>query len=39
MESRESALEKAGQVATEMESRGLKTAAFCLREGIGKTTT
>jgi len=39
MESRESALAKAGQIATEMESRKLKAAANCLREGIGETTT
>lgn len=39
MESRESALAKAEQVATEMESRKLKAAANCLREGIGETTT
>ena len=39
MESRESALAKAEQVATEMESRRLKAAANCLREGVGETTT
>ena len=39
MESRESALAKAGQIATEMESKKLKGAANCLREGIGETTT
>ena len=39
MESRESALAKAGQVAAEMESRRLKAAANCLREGVGETTT
>lgn len=39
MESRESALAKAEQVAAEMESRRLKAAANCLREGIGETTT
>ena len=39
MESRESALAKAGQIATEMESRKLKAAANCLREGVGETTT
>jgi len=39
MESRESALAKAGQVAAEMESRRLKGAANCLREGVGETTT
>ena len=36
MESRESALAKAGTVAAEMESRKLKAAAGCLREGIGE---
>ena len=39
MESRESALDKAWTVATEMESRKLRGAANCLREGIGETTT
>lgn len=39
MESREAALAKAEAVATEMESRKLKAAANCLREGIGETTT
>ncbi|MDN6783676.1 IS256 family transposase [Bifidobacterium mongoliense] len=39
MESRESALAKAETVAAEMESRKLKEAAKCLREGIGETTT
>lgn len=39
MESRESALAKAESVATEMESRRVKAAANCLREGIGETTT
>ena len=39
MESRESALAKAETVATEMESRRLKAAANCLREGVGETTT
>ena len=39
MESRESALAKAEQVAMEMESRRLKAAANCLREGVGETTT
>ena len=39
MESRQAALEKAEQVATEMESKGLKAAASCLREGISETTT
>ena len=36
---RESALAKAERVSTEMESRKLKAAANCLREGIGETTT
>ena len=39
MESRESALAKAGSVAAEMEARRLKAAANCLREGVGETTT
>ncbi|MFT8358627.1 IS256 family transposase [Bifidobacterium aquikefiri] len=39
MESRGSALAKAEQVVTEMESRKLREAAKCLREGIGETTT
>lgn len=39
VESRESALAKAGQVAAEMEGRRLKAAANCLREGVGETTT
>ena len=39
MESRASALAKAEEVAREMESRRLKAAASCLREGIGETTT
>ena len=39
MESRETALAKAEQVATEMEGRRLKAAADCLREGTGETTT
>ena len=39
MESRDSALAKAEQVATEMEERKLREAAKCLREGIGETTT
>lgn len=39
MESRESALAKAETVATEMESRKLKAASNCLREGVGETTT
>ena len=36
MESRASALAKAEEVAREMESRRLKAAASCLREGIGR---
>ena len=39
MESRESALAKAEQVASEMEERKLREAARCLREGINETTT
>ena len=39
MESRESALAKTESVAAEMEARRLKTAANCLREGAGETTT
>ena len=39
MESRGSALTKAGQVASELEERKLKEAAKCLREGIDETTT
>lgn len=39
MESRDKALEKAESVARDMESRKLKEAAKCLREGIGETTT
>ncbi|WP_394894446.1 IS256 family transposase [Bifidobacterium longum] len=39
MESWQAALEKAEQVATEMESKGLKAAASCLREGVSETTT
>lgn len=38
-ESREAALSKAEGVATQMESRRLKAAASCLREGVGETTT
>ena len=38
-ESRETALAKAETVAAEMESRKLRSAANCLREGIGETTT
>lgn len=39
METRDKALEKAESVAKDMESRKLKEAAKCLREGIGETTT
>ena len=39
MESRGSALTKAGQVASELEERKLREAAKCLREGIDETTT
>ena len=39
MESRDAALRKAEDVAAQMESRGLKAAASCLREGIGESTT
>lgn len=39
MESRESALDKAGTVAAEMGARRLKAATNRLREGIGETTT
>ena len=39
MESRHAALDKAETVASEMESRKLRAAAGCLREGIGETTT
>jgi transposase-like protein len=39
MESRESALAKAETVAAEMDSRKLREAATCLREGIGETIT
>ena len=38
-ESREAALAKAKDAAAEMESGKPKSAADCLREGIGKTTT
>ena len=38
-ETRQAALAKAGQVASELEERKLKEAAKCLREGIGETTT
>ena len=39
MESRGAALEKAEGVATEMEGKGLKAAAACLREGVEESTT
>lgn len=39
METRDKALEKAESVAKDMESRKLREAANCLREGIGETTT
>ena len=39
MESRETALAKAEQVAAEMEGGRLKAAADCLRGGVGETTT
>ena len=39
MESRDKALENAEFVAKDMESRKLREAAKCLREGIGETTT
>lgn len=39
METRDKALEKAESAAKDMESRKLKEAARCLREGIGETTT
>lgn len=39
METREKALAKAEEVACEMEGRKLASAARCLREGIGETTT
>ena len=39
MEPRDKALEKAESVAEEMEARKPKEAEFCLREGIGETTT
>ncbi len=39
MESRESALDKAEQVAAEMRSRRLRAAANCLREGVGEMMT
>ena len=39
MESRDAALEKAGQVAARMDAKGLKAAASCLREGMGEATT
>lgn len=39
METRQAALEKAEQAAAQMDSKGLKSAASCLREGIGEATT
>ena len=39
METRDKALEKAESVAAEMESRKLREAAGCPREGIGEATT
>ena len=39
METRDKALEKAESVARDMESRKLREAAGCLREGVGETTT
>ena len=39
MESRESALDKADAVASDMKARRLKAAADCLREDIQETTT
>ena len=39
METRDKALKKAESAAKDMESRKLKEAARCLREGIGGTTT
>ena len=39
METRDKASGKAESVAAEMESRKLREAAKCLREGIGETTT
>lgn len=39
METRDKALEKAESAAKGMESRKLKEAARCLREGIGEMTT
>ena len=38
MESCDAALDKAEQVAAEMEAKGLKAAASCLREGVGEST-
>ena len=38
-ENRESAMAKVGTVAGEMEERKLKSAANCLREGVGEPTT
>ena len=39
MENRRSALDKAGSVAAEMEDKGLKAAAACLRDGVGESIT
>lgn len=39
METRDKAPEKTESVAGDMESRKLREAAGCLREGIGETTT
>ena len=39
METKDKALEKAESAAKGMESRKLKEAARCLREGIGEMTT
>ena len=39
METRGKTLERAESIAKDMESRKLKEAAKCLREGIGETTT
>ena len=39
MDSRDKALEQAESVARDTESRKLKEAAKCLREGIGEVTT
>ena len=39
MENRGHALDTAESVAAEMDSKGLKATASCLREGIGESTT